>query len=164
MQIHITIDLTGESLETQLEMARKATRLVKEIEKEFGAPEENDPERIEVIPKAFEEHLMREKRQREMDKKRLDDLGIRVDVFQSDSSEDGEQKEGLETTRSGLDVVEPTMYNIFLNMSSYEFGRFINNWTRRHLKDGELCVGQVERMFQTPIYIFKQQFNHPVKK
>lgn len=44
MQIHITIDLTGESIETQLEMARKASKLVREIEKEFGTPEENAPE------------------------------------------------------------------------------------------------------------------------
>ena len=71
MQIHITIDLTGESLETQLEMARKATRLVKEIEKEFGAPEENAPERVEVTPKALEEHLKMQERQRERDRQRL---------------------------------------------------------------------------------------------
>lgn len=71
MQIHITIDLTGESIETQLEMARKASRLVKEIEKEFGAPEENAPERVEVTPKALEEHLMREKRQREYDRRAI---------------------------------------------------------------------------------------------
>lgn len=71
MQIHITIDLTGESIETQLEMARKASKLVKEIEKEFGTPEENAPERIEVTPKAFAEHLNREKRQRERDRKAI---------------------------------------------------------------------------------------------
>lgn len=71
MQIHITIDLTGESIETQLEMARKASKLVKEIEKEFGAPEENAPERVEVTPKALEEHLMREKRQREYDRRAI---------------------------------------------------------------------------------------------
>lgn len=73
-------------------------------------------------------------------------------------------EEGLETTISGLDVVEPTMYNIFLNMSCYEFGRFINNWTRRHLKDDGLCIGQVERIFQTPVSIYKQQFSHLNKK
>lgn len=71
MQIHITIDLTNESIETQLEMARKASKLVKEIEKEFGAPEENAPERVEVTPKALEEHLMREKRQREYDRRAI---------------------------------------------------------------------------------------------
>lgn len=91
MQIHITIDLTGESIETQLEMARKATRLVKEIEKEFGTPEENAPERVEVTPKALERYEELVKHQREMDKKRLDDLGIHVDIFQSDSSETCEQ-------------------------------------------------------------------------
>lgn len=71
MQMHITIDLTNESIETQLEMARKASKLVKEIEKEFGAPEENAPERVEVTPKALEEHLMREKRQREYDRRAI---------------------------------------------------------------------------------------------
>lgn len=91
MQIHITIDLTGESIETQLEMARKASKLVKEIEEEFGAPEENAPERVEVTPKALERYEELVKHQREMDKKRLDDLGIHVDVFQSDSSEVCEQ-------------------------------------------------------------------------
>lgn len=73
-------------------------------------------------------------------------------------------KEGLETTVSGLDVVEPTMYDTFLNMSCHEFGRFIRNWIRRHLKDEELCVGQVERIFQTPVSIYKQQFSRRNKK
>lgn len=68
-------------------------------------------------------------------------------------------KQGLETTESGLDIVEPIMYDMFLNMSCYEFGRFIRNWIRRHLKDEELCVGHVERIFQTPVSIYKQQFN-----
>lgn len=73
-------------------------------------------------------------------------------------------KQGLEITESGLDIVEPTVYDIFLNMSCYEFGRFIRNWIRRHLKDEELCVGQVERIFQTPVSIYKHQFSHRNKK
>lgn len=73
-------------------------------------------------------------------------------------------KQGLETTESGLDIVEPTMYDMFLNMSCYEFGRFIRNWIRRHLKDEDLCVGHVERIFQTPVSIYKQQFSHQNKK
>lgn len=81
-----------------------------------------------------------------------------------DSYKECQRKEGLETTISGLDVVEPTMYDIFLNMSCYEFGRFIRNWIRRHLKDDELCIGRVERIFQTPVSIYKQHFSHLNKK
>lgn len=71
---------------------------------------------------------------------------------------------GMDHTLSGLDVVEPRMYETFLNMSAYEFSRFIKNWIRWHLKDDSLCVGQVERMFQTPVSIYKQQFNPQGKR
>lgn len=71
MQIHIIMDLTGENLETQLEMARRASKLAKEVEKEFDDSKENAPERVEVTPKALEEHLIREKRQREYDRRAI---------------------------------------------------------------------------------------------
>lgn len=71
MKITITIDMTDESLETQFEIVRKASKLAKEIEKEFGVPEENALERVEVTPKALEEHLIREKRQREYDRRAI---------------------------------------------------------------------------------------------
>lgn len=73
-------------------------------------------------------------------------------------------QDGMDHTVSGLDVVEPRMYEIFLNMSVYEFSRFIKNWIRGHLEDDSLCVGQVERMFQTPVSIYKQQFNPQGKR
>ena len=71
MQVHITIDMTDESLETQLEVVRKASILTMEIEKEFGAPEENAPERVEVTPQALVDHLKMQERQRERDRQRL---------------------------------------------------------------------------------------------
>lgn len=71
MQIHITIELTGESLETRIEIEKKALRMMKEIEKEHDDSEENAPERVEVTLKALEEHLMREKRQREYDRRAI---------------------------------------------------------------------------------------------
>ncbi len=71
MQIHITIELTGESFETRIEIEKKALRMMKEIEKEHDDSEENALERVEVTLKALEEHLMRENRQREYDRRAI---------------------------------------------------------------------------------------------
>lgn len=140
MQVHITIDMTDESLETQLEVVRKASILTKEIEKEFGAPEENAPERVEVTPKALEEHLKMEERQRERDRKAI------------------ELSEKLPRL-GGLCVVEPEKYGQFLRMDWYEMSRFVKDWIDFHMDDIELTPGLVERMFKTPLNRYQRGHN-----
>lgn len=71
MQIQITVDMTGESIERQLEIVRQASRMAEEIIKEYGAHEENAPEKVEVTPKALEEQLKMQERQKERDRQRL---------------------------------------------------------------------------------------------
>lgn len=44
------------------------------------------------------------------------------------------------------------------DMSPQEFSAFIKNWIERHLQDDHLCIGQVERMFNAPIEIYKKSF------
>lgn len=43
-------------------------------------------------------------------------------------------------------------------MSPQEFSVFIKNWMKRHRQDASLCIGQVERMFNAPIEIYKKSF------
>lgn len=71
MKMTITVDMTGESPERQIEIVRQASRLAEEIRKEFGVPEENAPERIAVTPKALEEHLKMQERQRQRDRRAI---------------------------------------------------------------------------------------------
>lgn len=116
----------------------------------------------------FQDMLPRAEKNRELENqlrhKQAEAKQIRVEMEELSSGSISEKvhamdQYGMERSVSGLDVLEPRMYEIFLNMSFYEFSRFIKNWIRWHLKDDSLCVGQVERMFQTPISIYKQQFN-----
>lgn len=128
---------------------------VAELYKSFGMTIFHD-----MLPRAKKAHELDEllrKAQREVQRTQEEI----EELYNSDVSEKvcAMNQYGMEHSVSGLDVVEPRMYEIFLNMSTYEFNRFIKNWIRWHLKDDSLCVGQVERMFQTPISIYKQQFN-----
>lgn len=65
------------------------------------------------------------------------------------------EKEMLELSK---DIAE------FKDMEIIQFSKYMREWMKRHLKDESLCVGMVERMFQTPVSIYKQQFNFPDTK
>lgn len=71
---------------------------------------------------------------------------------------------GMETAGSGSDAVSNNIYEKLLNMDAHAFSRFIKNWTRWHLEDDDLCEGQVERIFQTPVSIYRQRFKHQSRK
>lgn len=66
MQIHFTVDMTDENLDRQLEIVRELSKLVKEVERKFGASEG-----VSVNQRAFEEHRERIERQREREKRAL---------------------------------------------------------------------------------------------
>lgn len=100
----------------------------------------NAPERFAVTPKALEEHLKMEERQRERDRKAI------------------ELSEKLPRL-GGLCVVEPEKYGQFLRMDWYEMSRFVKDWIDFHMDDIELTPGLVERMFKTPLNRYQRGHN-----
>lgn len=57
-----------------------------------GSYLENAPEISVKIPRALEEHIKVQERQRKRDRERLNDIGIHIDIFQSESIADEIEK------------------------------------------------------------------------
>lgn len=76
-------------LEKQLRHAQAEVERIKAEMAELSHG--NAAERVQVTPEAFDRVLEMRERQRKRDRERLADMGVHVDIFQSDSSGDCEQ-------------------------------------------------------------------------
>lgn len=87
MKVSLIIDISDESIEKQREIIGLTKKFADEVERKFGTPEANAPERVAVTPEAVDRCDELRRSQMRRDRERLNDLGIHVDIFQSDFSE-----------------------------------------------------------------------------